>query len=148
MTQYDYDWESSVNVFAFQLENIAKFLESKKAFSARAKEDAMRIRTVLKLMKKVYDEEYLEEYHDKLAEIYDKEAFEFVTVPVKFDGELKKYTTHRLCLKYEIDDKYKDMRDEMKATHSKLFQESIDKQNKAHRILWEMIEHRIQWWWD
>ena len=29
-----------------------------------------------------------------------------------------------------------------------LFQESQDKQRKAHRILWKLIEKDIETWWD
>ena len=30
----------------------------------------------------------------------------------------------------------------------KLFKESIDKQKRAHKLLWDFIEHNIQYWWD
>ena len=52
--QYDFDYNYSLEVFKFQLQKQAEFLESDRAVTLCAKDKAKRIRTVIKLMDKVY----------------------------------------------------------------------------------------------
>jgi hypothetical protein len=138
---YDFDYRYATDLFQMKLEDIADFMESDRAMSSSAVQDAKRIRTAIRLMKKVYDEEYAIEYQDKLKEIYGQDVldFDFVKVPNKHGTEYS-----RLKYKYEDWDNYL----EIKEHEYKLFEESYQKQKKAHRILWKFIEHNIQRWWD
>jgi len=143
---YDFDSQYAVDLFKYQLERMATFLESEKALNTRAKEDAQRIRTTLRLMEKVYDEDYACEYQDKMKELYGKEAMEYNFIK---DGTFESGQTipegH-----YLLEQNWENYENagEINEMQSKLFKESSEKQEKAHRILWEMIEHRIRWWWD
>lgn len=136
--QFDFDYHYSIEVFKFQLEKQAKFLESGKACTTNAKHNASRIRTAIRLMKKVYDEDYVCEYQVKLAELYGKDVldWEFEEIGDKGSSILKH--------KYE---KWENA-SEINTIQSKLFLESHKKQVKAHRILWAFIEHNIRHFWD
>jgi hypothetical protein len=83
---FDFDYRYATDLFRKQLERIADEMESDRGRLENAKTNAQKIRTAIRLMDKVYDEEY---------------------------G----------C-------------------------ESKNKQKKAHKLLWNFIEHNIQNWWD
>jgi hypothetical protein len=138
---YDFDYRYATELFQMKLEDIANFMESDRAMSVQAKEDAKRIRTVIKLMDKVYDEDYSLEYEDKLKELYGEDV-----LYVEFLEKFSKSGNKHYCIKYKYEDW--DNCDEIKEMKTKLFNESHLKQKKAHRILWKFIEHNIQRWWD
>jgi len=137
---YDWDYRYSIDMFSYSLERLAKSLDSPDAFSERGSADAQRIRTIIKLMNKVYDEEYALEYQDKMKELYGEDIMDIEFVP--YEDNPKEY--------YTIKHKYSGWNNEkeIEEMQSKLFLESHEKQEKAHRILWAMIEHRIRYWWD
>jgi hypothetical protein len=138
---YDFDYRYAIELFQMKLEDIADFMESDRALSTEAKNDAKRIRTAIKLMKKVYDEEYGTEYQDKLKELYGEDVNHIEFVDHSYENGQKYY---RVKHKYEDWDNC----DEIKEMETKLFLESRLKQKKAHRILWKYMEHNIQRWWD
>ena len=146
--QHDFDYQYSVGVFKFQLKKQAEFFESDKACTLSAKDTAKRIRTVIKLMDKVYNEEYGMEYTGKLKELYGEDVLEVSFIETDdttlndFSGKTEKLYTMRY--KYET----WDNADEIEKVKNELFHESQDKQRKAHRILWALIEKDIMCWWD
>ena len=136
---FDFDYSYSVQLFRKSLERQAKFLESDKSYSARSKQDASRIRTAIRLMDKVYDEEYSSEYQDKLKQLYGDNAFDW-----QFEDTGRGDETSFIKYKYED----WDNAEEIKKVQKKLFLESRQKQKRAHKLLWDFIEHNIQYWWD
>src|SRR5210317_2144530 len=80
---FDFDYRYSIEVFRKQLERQAKFLELDSAITLEAKNNASRIRTAVKLMDKVYDEEYGMEYMDTIEKLYGKSLYEFVELDEK-----------------------------------------------------------------
>jgi hypothetical protein len=74
---FDFDYTYSIQLFKKQLERQAKFFESGKSYSDRAKQDASRIRTAIRLMDKVYDEEYSTEWPDILREKYGDDVLDW-----------------------------------------------------------------------
>jgi hypothetical protein len=136
---FDFDYSYSVQLFKKQLERQAKFFESDKSYSDRSKQDASRIRTAIRLMDKVYDEEYGCEYQDKLKQLYGDNALDFW---FEDTGEGDGST----FLRWEYE-KW-DNSEEIEEVQKKLFLESKEKQKRAHKILWDFIEHNIQYWWD
>lgn len=133
----DWDYGYSIKVFKFQLERQAKFLESDRAITRSAKNDSSRIRTVIKLMDKVYNEDYALEYHDILEEKYGKDVLK-----PKF-GET---TKGHYYLSYEFESW--DNAKEIQQLYDELFKKSAEKQERAHKLLWKLIEHNIRGWWD
>ena len=66
---YDFDYAHAINLFKYQLERTADFMESDKAMTVDADIRAKRIRTAIELLQKVYDEDYGCEYHTKMKEL-------------------------------------------------------------------------------
>jgi len=138
---YDFDYRYATELFQMKLEDIADFMESDRAMSVESKQNAKRIRTAIKLMEKVYDEDYNLEYQDKLKELYGEDVLHIEFVEHSYKNGQKYY---RIKRKYEDWDNC----DDIEKMETKLFHESYLKQKKAHRILWKFIEHNIQRWWD
>lgn len=146
--QYDFDYNYAIKVFKFQLNKIADFMDSENAWGARSKQDAIRIRNIIKLMDKVYSEEYSMEYQDILKEMYGEDVLEVSFIETDnttfndFSGKTEKLYTMRY--KYES----WDNAEEIEIIKNELFLMSQEKQRRAHKLLWELIEHNIQGWWD
>jgi hypothetical protein len=66
---YDFDYAHAIELFRYQLERTADLLESDKAYTIDSNIHAQKIRTAIKLMDKVYDEEYMEDFYDKKISI-------------------------------------------------------------------------------
>jgi hypothetical protein len=136
---FDFDYSYSIELFKKQLERQAQFFESDKSYSDRSKQDASRIRTAIRLMDKVYDDDYGSEYQDKLKQLYGENALDFW---LEDTGEGDGST----FLRWEYN-KW-DNAEEISQVQKKLFLESKQKQKRAHKLLWDFIEHNIQYWWD
>jgi hypothetical protein len=136
---FEFDYSYSVQLFRKSLERQAQFFESDKSYSDRSKQNAARIRTAIRLMDKVYDEEYGSEYQDKLKQLYGENVLDFW---FEDTGEGDGST----FLRWEYE-KW-DNSEEIDEVRKKLFLESKEKQKRAHKILWDFIEHNIQYWWD
>ena len=134
--QFDFDYSYSINVFKYQLQKQSDFLNSKNAHTVNAKHNAQRINMVIKLMDKVYNEDYGCEYQKKLRELYGDDILD---IDISSDRYLK--------YKYEILND-KKLINEINIVRKKLFEESQQKQKRAHKLLWDLIEHNIQHWWD
>ena len=135
---YDFDYIYGVELLKKQLERTANYLDSDKSFSMDAKNRASRIRTAIRLMDKVYEEEYTHEYIDKIKELYGENALDWWFEDTD-DGRGS-------YLRYEYEKWYNS--EEITEMRRKLFKESIDKQKRAHKLLWDYIEHNIKYWWD
>ena len=138
--QFDFDYGYAVDAFKFQLIKLAEFMESDKAYTVDAKERAKRIRTAIRLMEKVYNEDYGCEYQDQIRELYGNREFVFTPIPDKPDFS---------SLEFVFDEKYdQEQLKSIGEIEHELFLKSQAKQKKAHRILWKYIEHNIQGWWS
>ena len=146
--QYDFDYSESIDVFKFQLQKQAEFFESDRARSTRAPYQAKRIRTVIKLMDKVYNEEYSMEYIDILKEMYGEDVLEVSFIETgdsifnDFSGKDEKLYT----VKYKYESW--DNAEEISQIKDELFVMCHEKQKRAHKILWGLIEKDIETWWD
>jgi hypothetical protein len=137
--QHDFDYHYSLEVFKFQLQKQAEFLESDKAITRCAKDKAKRIRTILKLMDKVYEDDYACEYREILKEMYGENVLD-----VNFIEDKSRPIMYRMQFEYE---KW-DNAEEISQIKDELFKMSQEKQDRAHRILWKMIEKDIRGFWD
>ena len=137
---YDFDYIYAINVFKLQLSSLADLMESDKAFAVDSKLRAGKIRTAIRLMDKVYSEEYAMEYMDEIQKIYGKSSMDFI----KKDGDNDLYT---LTTTYEKDYSEEEIK-KIEEHRRELMLKSREKQNRAHKLLWDFIEHNIQSWWD
>jgi len=135
---YDFDYNYAIELFKKQLERTEKFLDSDKAMARDSKDTASKIRTAIKLLNKVYDEDYGCEYQGKLEELYGPEVLDWVFTPTE-DGT-GSYLNHAF--------ESWDNADEVEEMHQKLFQESRLKQKRAEDLVWRYIGHNIKNWWD
>jgi hypothetical protein len=94
-------------------------------------------------MDKVYEEDYGCEYQCKLKEKYGEDVLDWHFIDIE---DKPGYSS--LKWNYEVDEKYASLRDQIEADKDRFFKESKEKQNRAHKLLWALIEHNIQGWWD
>ena len=141
--QFDFDYQYSLDVFKHQLLKQAKYMESDKAYGVNSHIQAQKIRMVVRLMDKVYDEEYACEYQQKLKDTYGEDVMGWV-----FYDEFDLDDYGEIVWKFEEDKKYESQREEIRENYDKWFKESQDKQERAHKLLWKLIEFYIRFWWD
>jgi len=136
---YDYDYRYAIELFQYQLERTADFMESDRVLAVDADIRARRIRTAVELLQKVYDEEYGCEYQDKLKEMYGENVLDW-SFEDTGDGDGSSYLRYR----YEM----WDNAEEVQRMMNKLFLESQAKQKRAEELVWKFISHNIRYWWD
>lgn len=136
--KYDFDYSYSIDMFKRALLDQAEFMESDRAHGVSAKDDAKRIRTVVRLMEKVYDDSYSLEYQDKLKELYGDDVLDFDFVDCEFNN------LHELKWSY----KDRPNAEEIDKMHRELLKESQAKQERAEQLLWKLVAHNIRGWWD
>jgi len=136
---YDFDYSHAINLFKYQLERTADFMESDRAMTVDADIRAKRIRTAIKLLNKVYDEDYGCEYQTKMKELYGSTILDFWFEDTgKGDGS--SYLRHAWEFRADSSD--------VEKVFDKLFKESQEKQKRAEKLVWEFISHNIRYWWD
>jgi len=131
--QNDEHYLFSVTVFKEQLINLANRCE-------RLDYDYHyhRIETIVKLIDKVYNFEYLKSHIADMKEEYGD--FELI-FEIGQDGELYVITAWDDKLNYS--DEEKKM---LNKIHTSRFEKSKRIHNKAHKLLWKLVEHNIQKW--
>jgi hypothetical protein len=136
---YDFDYRYAIDLFKYQLERTADFMESHKAMTVDANIRAKRIRTAIELLERVYDDEYGCEYQQRIKWIYGDNVLDW-NFEDTGDDDGSSY------LKYEYE-KWEN-RDEVKEEFDRLFKQSQNKQKRAEKLVWEFISHNIRGWWD
>ena len=139
---YDWDYIYAIDIFKHQLGRLADNMESDTAWGLTSADRASKIRTAIKLMDKVYNEEYACEYQEQIERHYGKTRHDFVEIKT---GSSKGSFTLEATNELAVDE---DHQKEINEVSHQMFLLSQDKQKKAHRILWKYIEHNIQSWWD
>jgi hypothetical protein len=163
---YDWDYKYATDLFAHQLGRMADHFESDKAYATSAKNTAKRIRTTLKLMKLVGDEEYAMEYFD-----YEDVIYNFVPVVIRETGDcdgcstldvdhisetydefFKKYPLiHKRVLNGEgvFGKEYNvDNVTDFELKRNVAMNVAYLNQERARKTLHKLIERNIQSWWD
>lgn len=140
--QYDFDYRYAIDVFKFQLQKISNHLNSNNANTLSAKDNHKRLETIINLMEKVYEEEYGMEYMDILNKIYGEEMFEHKFIPCE---DKRGYS--ELKWSYELTETPEKIK-EIDDIKNNLMKMGHDKQKRAHKLLWDLIEHNIQKMWD
>lgn len=140
--QFDFDYNYALDLFKFKLLDIADFLESDKAHCVGAKDRGSRIRMIVRLMDKVYNEDYGVEYQSKLEEIYGEKLFEINWIDTN-DGTDSSFLKYN----YELNESEEKIK-EINKVKKRLFEESKNKQERAHKLLWKLVEHNIRGFWD
>ena len=141
---YDWDYHYAIELFQHQLKRMADHIGSDKAWTLENKQTASRIKTAIELMQKVYDEEYGMGYYDIIEEKYGKSHMDFVELKEK-DEKGQPYYSLVVTNELARDEEHQKEIDEERRL---LVLEYRDKQKRAHKLLWDFIEHNIEKWWD
>ena len=140
---YDWDYHYAIDLFQHQLKRTEKNIRET-GIHVGNENTASRIKTAVDLMQKVYDEDYAMEYVNTIEKLYGKTKYDFVeTGDVDKKGDPYYTMVHRNEL--AVDDNHQKEIDEVS---SEMMLLSRDKQKRAHKLLWDFIEHNIQHWWD
>ena len=141
--QFDFDYSYAIEVFKFQLQKTSDYLASDKAMTLSAKDNHKRLEIIIRLMDKVYGiDNYELECYDELYRIYGKDKFKHKFIPCKDE---KGYS--ELKHSYELTES-PELIEEIENKRKELLKESIDKQKRAHKLLWDLVEHNIERMWD
>ena len=139
----DWDYRYAVDLFMYQLDRTADYIESKDRYEA-AKNDASRIRTATDLLKKVYEEDYYFDYMSILEAKYGPSKFEFVELENIDENGQPLYKMVEVFEKDYTDSELLEIAEE----RQKLIRAAVAYQNRAHSLAWKWIEHNIRRWWD
>ena len=158
---FDWDYKYATDLFAHQLGRMADHFESDKAHTMSAHDNAKRIRTTLKLMKLVGDEEYAMEYFDyEDVESYfvpckDKKGYSTMEtnhISETYDEFFKKYPLiHKRALNGEgiWGKRYNaDNATDFELKRNIAMNVAYLNQERARKTLHKLIERNIQSWWD
>ena len=146
--QFDFDYCYSIEVFKFQLLKQADVMETSGTLVG-SEHKAKRIRTIIALMDKVYDDEYALEYYDKSIELYGKCEYKFVPInETAYNPITKKVEELSEMIQVWEQNWTKEELVDIEAHISQMMIESDIKQKRAHKLLWELVEHNIQRFWD
>ena len=100
-----------------------------------------RIDTAKRLMNDIYlESKYVHEYSVQFKELYGNSECKFVPSKTKPGQEdfITVYEKQYTSLEIERIEEHKDQ----------LREKSLNKDEKAKRILWQFISHNIEYWWD
>lgn len=140
---YDWDYRYAIELFQHQLKRTADCIEES-GMHLNKDNDVSRIRTAVELMEKVYEEEYGYEYAAKMEELYGPSKLEFIeTKELDSNGD-PYYTLEEFFERDYTDDELLIIAEEKR----NMILDSRAKQKRAHKVLWNFIEHNIQNWWD
>lgn len=140
---FDFDYNYAIDLFQFQLKRTADYID-KKGNAINNKDTAAKIRTAVRLIDKVYDEDYSMEYYDHLEKLYGETRHEFIELEDK-DEKGDPYYEMKIWNELAVDEEHQK---EINEVRHQMFLKGRDKQKRAHKLLWNYIEHNIQRWWD
>jgi hypothetical protein len=142
----DQDWDHYFiyEVLKFKLKNQAEYI-GKRGLHLSAKRDAQIMMTCVRLIEKIQDEYYASEYfeyyksHLEFKKLENSELFEIseTVTSEALEGYFKKYPLiYRLV-------------PDLAAPKSRIaFQMAKINQERAHKLLFKIIQENIQSWWD
>lgn len=134
----NYDFYFALELFKKQLLETAKFLESDNAYTKEAPINAQKIKTFCKFMDKIYNDNYYENWVKIIEDKYGKWDLVFE------NGEDGTYNLNSKFEKNYTQEELKKIEEEI----DKEIEKSWKIQKRAHKLLWEYLEHNIQNWWD
>lgn len=146
---YDFDYRYAIEAFVLQLEAMADFMESDRAYTVEAKKHAQEIRQAIEELKRVYDDEYALAYFDKLEDKWGSWKFEFVPTEQTFHNpisgkEEETYTMEKRFLRPMSDEQLAEYEREQK----QWMEECRAEQERREDEIWQRIRHQIRGWWD
>ena len=141
----DKDWDDSFiyKILQFKLKNQAEYI-GRRDWHTNAKRDAEKMMTCVRLIDKINEEyygmEYFEYYDCDMSTNNPNCYLEFITTRDDLDTYFAKYS-----LTYKkIEAEYGDTKDRS----STALLMGMDRQEKARKLLFKILEQNIEGWWD
>jgi hypothetical protein len=139
----DYDRHYIFESLKFKIDNTANYIEKNKRFVGWENEVKW-MRLTTKLIDRVNEGYYESEYQEEVEKIWGKRDYKFT--PVKWDSKGEPSL-------YEMDFVYDNVKSEAdKKAVDKMISDGLksgrDKHTKARKLLFTIIESRIEGWWD
>jgi hypothetical protein len=146
---YDFDYHYAIEAFVLQLEAMADFMESDRAYTVEAKKHAQEIREAAEELKRVYDDEYALAYFDRLQEKWGTWEFVFEPTEQTFHNpisgkEEETYTMEKRFLRPMTPEQLA----EYERDHKQWMEECRAEQERREDEIWQRIRHQIRGWWD
>ena len=136
---FDFDYRYALELFEYQLNRTADFLESDKAYTVKAKQNARRIRTITELMRKVYDEEYRMAHFDQMERFWGEIDTEWE------DNNDGTFTFKGFKWQFAHTP---EQQERAERQYSALAYDAEKKHQRAKKLLWKLIEHNLEHFWD
>lgn len=147
--QYPWDFYFITEMIRSQLLHMADYFDSDKAYSVNSSYNAKRMRLIAKLMDNVYNEKYLMEHQTEMEKLYGKSSIEFEdTGKTYYDDKTGKDVSYNIMvIKYERPYSKEEL-EKIEEHESELMKKGHIKHEKAHKLLWKLMEHHIRDFWD
>ena len=141
----DQDWDDHYifEILKFKLKNQAKYIGTKNRHMS-AKRDAEIMMLCVRLIEKVQDEWYGREYFN-----YHKSEFKFVdseSYPGSYEMEIEHISDNYEDYFKKYPRIYKQVKEDDK--HRTAFNIAKTNGERAHKLLFKILEQNIQRWWD
>lgn len=141
----DQDWDDFYifEILKFKLKNQAKYIGDHDRY-VNAKRDAEIMMLCVRLIEKIQDEYYsceYQEYHDAELKFIESKDYpgsyevEMIEKSERFEDYFKKYP--RIAKQVTVDDKER-----------KAFNIAKINEERAHKLLFKILEQNIRRWWD
>jgi hypothetical protein len=140
----DYDYHFIYSALRFKLENTANYIE-KHQRSVGWEHDVKWMRICVRLIDKISDDYYIMKHYDEIEKQWGKSDFKFTPIEDKLDDDGEKY--FEMNMEYEnakTPEDYKKI-DEMSSKGRETGQEQHE---KAKRLLFKIMQEKIEYWWD
>jgi len=131
----EWDYTYAVQVFAHQLRRQRDYMATR-GQTEDAPMHAQKIDTALALAQKVYDEEYYN-WLDQVTDKWGEDLLKLESVP-NADGS----TTLEFAFRHH------PQKEQIQQDIHQAQARGMAAQKRAHKLLWDYIEHNIQTWWD
>lgn len=136
---YDFDYRHAIDLFHFQLTRLANFMDSEDAYAVSSKQNARRLRTILELMTKVYDEEYRMQHFEQMKRFWGEVDMEWE------DG--RNGTSRFKGFKWQFAHT-PEQHERAEQQFRGLAYVAEKKHQRAKKLLWKLIEHNLEHMWD
>lgn len=132
----DYDYNTAVELFTFQLQRLSDYLSREEANTVSSHEHSKEIREVISTLKKIEDDYYVNKVYSELNNKFGKIEYIFERVDASDQYELKASRDGKPLSKAESQER------------SKKLKKAYSQTEKLKEQVWSEIGKKIYTWWD
>lgn len=133
----DYDYKYSIDVFRYQLERTAKYIENH-AHLENGERTVLQIRTAIDLIDKTYNGGYQDEAEEQFTRQYGE-----------CDVVFGEYDDDNFIIEFQWESAQDfDHNQEINDLHTAHMMAAYNKTQRGKEVLWKYINKHIDTWWD